>query len=88
MFKIIISSGNAHLNLEEISENLWKNINGDLKLLLNYDVNDFLKIKGIGLAKACAMVASLELAKRAMCNPTKKLFLNAVKMFTALCLLS
>ena len=38
LFKIIISSGNAHLNLDEISRNLWNNINGDLKVLLNYDV--------------------------------------------------
>lgn len=79
LFKIIISSGNAHLNLDEISRNLWSTINGDLKVLINYEVSDFLKIKGIGLAKACALVASLELAKRAMFAPTKNLFFKCSK---------
>jgi DNA repair protein RadC len=61
---LIIGSGYAEHSAAHLAALVVKSIDGDLSKLARYNTFDFLKLKGIGSAKAALLVASLELGRR------------------------
>jgi DNA repair protein RadC len=64
LMAIILGSGNAQKNAVELAREMVECFEGKLSQLSKATVSDFLKFKGVGPAKAIALVAALELAKR------------------------
>ena len=60
---IILMSGTKTYSSKVLANILLKEI-GDIKKLSNINVKQLTKIKGIGSAKACSLLASIELGKR------------------------
>ena len=67
LLAIILKTGTKNKSVFELSNDILKELNefGDLK---DYSVNLLLEIKGIGIAKACEVIASIELGKRLLLN--------------------
>lgn len=63
LLALIIRSGNKNNNVLDISENILNSIN-DLQELLNYDIDSFKQINGIGIIKALELSAIICLLKR------------------------
>ena len=63
LLSIIIKTGNKENSAKELSTILIKEIDG-IKNLNNINYEKLNKIKGIGMAKACEILASIELGKR------------------------
>ena len=61
---ILIGSGTRALSAVDIGKLILQNANNNLNELAKKNVNDLEKIKGIGKAKAIAIVAALELGRR------------------------
>jgi DNA repair protein RadC len=61
---ILIGSGFAEHSASELAKSLIQSVDGDLSTLARYNLFDFVKLKGIGPAKAALLVASLELGRR------------------------
>lgn len=64
LIAILISSGNKEETAVELSRRILNSVDNDLNQLGKLSVNDLLKFKGIGDAKAISIVASLELGRR------------------------
>ena len=64
LITILISSGFANHSAADLAQGLVKSVDGDLSILARYNVFDFKKVTGIGMAKAALLVASLELGRR------------------------
>ena len=63
LLTIILSSGVKNISVKELSFNILKEIK-DIKNLNNITLEELLKIKGIGISKACTILATIELGKR------------------------
>ncbi len=63
LFEIIISKGNSKRSVVNITHDILSEYS-DLNELKNVAVKDLTKIKGIGIAKACQIVAMFELTTR------------------------
>lgn len=63
LLALIIRSGNKNNNVLDISENILNSID-DLRDLLEFDLNCFTQIKGIGTIKALELTAIINLLKR------------------------
>ena len=63
LLAIILSSGTKNCSVKTLADVLLKEI-GDLRLLSTINYNQLNKIKGIGKAKACILLACIELGKR------------------------
>lgn len=63
LLAILLQSGNAKNTVKELSCNLLKEIGG-IAGFQEITYENLLKIKGIGNAKACLLLASIELGKR------------------------
>jgi DNA repair protein RadC len=61
---IIIGSGTRARSALDVSKDLLSSVNYDLNHLAKLSYHDFLKIDGIGKAKAISIIASLELGRR------------------------
>ena len=61
---ILISSGNAEETAVELSKRILSASGNNLNELSKLSVHDLIKFKGIGEAKAIAIVAALELSRR------------------------
>jgi DNA repair protein RadC len=61
---ILIGSGSKNESAVELAKRILNSIDNDLNELGKLSVNDFTKFKGIGEAKAIAIVAALELGRR------------------------
>ena len=61
---ILIGSGTKAKSAVDIGKIILQNANNSLPELAKKNVNDLMKIKGIGKAKAIAIVAALELGRR------------------------
>lgn len=64
LIAILISSGNREESAVELSKRILISSDNSLNLLGRNSVNDLMKFKGIGEAKAITIVAALELGKR------------------------
>lgn len=63
LISIILNNGNKKNSVKEISNSLLEHIK-DIRELKNMNYQELLKIKGIGNAKACILLALIELSNR------------------------
>lgn len=66
LIAILIGSGNRNESAVGLSKRILNDAQNNLNLLGKYSVNELMKFKGIGEAKAISIVAALELGKRRM----------------------
>ncbi len=64
LIAILIGSGNRNESAVELSKRIIHSVDGNLLNLSKLSVNDLIKFKGIGEAKAITIVAALELGNR------------------------
>ncbi len=64
LLAILIGSGYKEVSAVDLAKHLLNTCGNNLNTLARYQLNDLLKIKGIGTAKAVNILASLELGKR------------------------
>jgi DNA repair protein RadC len=64
LIAILIGSGTRNQSAVELARRILSNANNDLDQLGRFTISDFMKIKGIGKAKAIAIVSALELGRR------------------------
>ncbi len=64
LIAILISSGNAEETAVELSKRILSTSENNLNELSRQSVHDLMKFKGIGEAKAIAIVAALEIGRR------------------------
>ena len=64
LIAILIGSGNADLSAVELSRSILDSVGNNLIDLSNLTLNDLMRHKGIGEAKAVTIMAALELGKR------------------------
>ena len=63
LISIILNNGNKKNSVKEISNSLLEHIK-DIRELKNMNYQELIKIKGIGNAKACILLALIELSNR------------------------
>lgn len=61
---ILIGSGNTESSAVELSKQILESVNHNLAELSKKNIHDLIKFKGIGEAKAIAIIAALELGRR------------------------
>ena len=64
LIAILISSGNREETAVELSRRILNEVGNNLNELGKMSVNDLMKFKGIGEAKAISIIAALELGRR------------------------
>jgi DNA repair protein RadC len=64
LIAILIGSGIKNQSAVELARKILSNAANDLDQLGRFSVSDFMKIKGIGKARAIAIVSALELGRR------------------------
>lgn len=64
LIAILIGSGNQNMSAVELSRYILNNADNDLGELAKFSVSEFTKVKGIGEAKALAIISALELGRR------------------------
>ena len=64
LIAVLIGSGIKNQSAVELARRILSNASNDLDQLGRFTVSDFVKIKGIGKAKAIAIVSALELGRR------------------------
>ena len=63
LFSILLKTGTKEESAKSVASNLLKEI-GDIHNLENLTLEKLKKIKGIGMSKACTILAAIELARR------------------------
>ena len=74
LIAIIFKTGTKNLSAKELALNVLKELN-DITSLNEVNYNYLIKIRGIGMMKACSLLAAIELGKRIN---TKVLSLNGI----------
>lgn len=69
---ILIGSGTVSLSAVDLAKLILKEVNNDLNQLASLSVTDLKKFRGIGEAKAIAIVSALELGRRRKDSDTPK----------------
>ena len=64
LIAILIGSGNTEETAVELAKRILASVNNNLNALGKLSINDLMKFKGIGEAKAISIVAALELGRR------------------------
>ncbi|EON75847.1 DNA repair protein RadC [Lunatimonas lonarensis] len=64
LIAILIGSGTRSMSAVDLSKHILRSVNNDLSVLARLTVKDLQKFKGIGEAKAIAIVSALELGRR------------------------
>lgn len=80
LLAIILRTGNKSESVTELSNRILKKIGG-VKNLKNMTINTLTQIEGIKLGKASSILASFELAKRALKNDEPIKFKNTIDMY-------
>jgi len=70
LIAILIGSGSRELTAVELSKQILKSTGNDLESLGKLSVNDLVKFKGMGEAKAVTIIAALELGRRRKASGT------------------
>lgn len=65
LLSLIIRCGTRDKNVKNLSVEVLQKV-GDLSNFLNIDINDLMKIKGIGEVNALSIMASIEMGKRVL----------------------
>tara|TARA_B100001093_G_C26803811_1_gene1004594 strand:+ start:675 stop:1427 length:753 start_codon:yes stop_codon:yes gene_type:complete len=76
LIAMILRSGTKGQNVLNVAQVLL-NQSGSLHRLLNYSLEDFKKVKGIGNIKALQLITVMELSKRILYNPDIKLQMDS-----------
>lgn len=69
---ILLGSGTRSLSAVELAKQVLKGVQNNLHELAKLSVNDLMKFKGIGEAKAISIVSALELGRRRTESPALK----------------
>ena len=64
LIAILIGSGNREESAVDLSKKILNSINNNLNELGKLSVNDLIKFKGVGEAKAISIITALELGRR------------------------
>ncbi len=64
LIAILIGSGTSTLSAVEVAKKILQGVENNLHELAKLSVNDLMKVKGIGEAKAVTIVAAIELGRR------------------------
>ncbi|CAN5368008.1 DNA repair protein RadC [soil metagenome] len=64
LIAILIGSGTARLSAVDVSKKVLQHVDNNLNSLARLTIKELIKIKGIGQARAVAIVAALELGRR------------------------
>jgi DNA repair protein RadC len=64
LIAILIGSGNTEESAVELSKKILSSVNNNLNELAKLTVNELIKFKGIGEAKAISIISALELGRR------------------------
>lgn len=64
LLAIIMRSGTSSLNAVDLAKKILDSTGNDLHELARLSVNDLMKLKGVGQAKALSIVAAIELGRR------------------------
>lgn len=64
LIAILLGSGTTTLSAVDLAKNVLQNASYNLNELARLSVNDLMKVKGIGEAKAITIIAALELGRR------------------------
>jgi len=72
LIAILIASGNKEETAVELSKRILSSVSNNLNELSKLSVNDLIKFKGIGDAKAISIIAALELGRRRKETETAK----------------
>lgn len=64
LIAILIGSGTRELSAVDLSKLILQSVNNNLNELAKLSINDLMKFKGIGEAKAISIAAALELGRR------------------------
>ncbi|MEM8585382.1 MAG: DNA repair protein RadC [Bacteroidota bacterium] len=64
LMAVILRSGHRHEDAVSLARRILMSVDYDLNKLARWSVSDFLRFKGVGQAKAVALVAALELGRR------------------------
>jgi len=64
LIAILLGTGTASMSAVDVAKSILQAVNNDLNELARLSVKDLMKIKGIGEAKAIAIVSALELGRR------------------------
>lgn len=80
LLAIILRTGNKSESVTELSNRILKRIGG-VNNLKNMTINTLTQIEGIKLGKASSILASFELAKRALKNDEPIKFKNTIDMY-------
>lgn len=70
LIAILIGSGNKNETAVELAQKILNHSNNNLNELSKLSVNDLMKFKGIGEAKAISIIAALELGRRRKTSET------------------
>lgn len=80
LLSILLRTGNKDYSVEELSNNILKEIGG-LCNLKNVGINSLINIKGIKLSKASTILAALELGKRVYKNKDRLKLTSTIDIF-------
>lgn len=64
LIAVLIATGYKQMSAVDLAKTILSQVNNNLNELAGLSVNDLVKIKGIGQAKAIAIVSALELGRR------------------------
>ena len=64
LIAILIASGNRNESAVDLSKRILRSLGNNINKLGKLSVNDLMKFKGVGQAKAITIIASLELGRR------------------------
>ena len=64
LIAILIGSGSRDLSAVDLSKLILQSVNNNLNELAKLSINDLMKFKGIGDAKAISIASALELGRR------------------------
>lgn len=84
LLAILIGSGNADENAVQLMQRVMNDCDGSLATLERMDIRELCKYKGMGPAKAIAILASCELGKRRMRENAveRKKFLSSTDIYS------
>lgn len=78
LIAILIGSGTRSMSAVDLSKNILRSVDHDLSTLAKLSVKDLQRFKGIGEAKAIAIVSALELGRRRKnAEPQKKVKIHS-----------
>jgi DNA repair protein RadC len=82
LLAIILKSGTRDKNVTELATEVLRRIGKEA--LSNISINELIKIKGLGPAKACEVVATFELGRRLLGNKQSEIIMSAQNVWDAL----